>query len=115
LLVGTAVFFAGFFISGFTGWRECARRKLLSDCRATGVSWANGVGRTGSILGSMDGGTLLAMNLSLLTIFLIVGLPALIGGASMFVFGRYRAAPPTGLAGLSEDTNPAKRPYAPQC
>jgi AAHS family 4-hydroxybenzoate transporter-like MFS transporter len=29
-----------------------------TDCRATGVSWANGVGRSGSILGSMGGGVL---------------------------------------------------------
>ena len=63
---------------------------------ATGVSWANGVGRSGSILGSMSGGVLLTMDLHLSThlstVFLIVGLPALIGGVSMFVFGRYREA-----------------------
>jgi hypothetical protein len=35
---------------------------------------------------------LLTMDLHLSTVFLIVGLPALIGGASMFVFGRYREA-----------------------
>jgi hypothetical protein len=66
LLVGTAVFFARFFISGANA---LAASFYPTDCRATGVSWANGVGRTGSILGSMGGGMLLAMNLSLLTIF----------------------------------------------
>ena len=39
----------------------------------------------------MSGGMLLTMNLSMSTTFLIVGLPALVGGASMFIFGRYQA------------------------
>jgi len=93
LLVGIAVFFAGFCISGSqVGANALSASFYPTDCRATGVSWANGVGRSGSILGSMGGGVLLTMDLHLSTVFLIVGLPALIGGVSMFVFGRYREA-----------------------
>lgn len=92
LLVGTAVFFAGFFVSGSqVGANALAASFYPTDCRATGVSWANAIGRTGAILGSMSGGMLLTMNLSMSRTFLIVGLPALVGGASMFIFGRYRA------------------------
>jgi MFS transporter, AAHS family, 4-hydroxybenzoate transporter len=92
LLVGTAVFFAGFFVSGSqVGANALAASFYPTDCRASGVSWANAIGRTGSILGSMSGGMLLAVNLSMSTVFLIVGLPALIGGASMFILGRHRA------------------------
>jgi AAHS family 4-hydroxybenzoate transporter-like MFS transporter len=100
LLVGIAVFFAGFCISGSqVGANALSASFYPTDCRATGVSWANGVGRSGSILGSMSGGVLLTMDLHLSTVFLIVGLPALIGGVSMFVFGRYREAKNRALGG----------------
>ncbi|MDR3468430.1 MAG: aromatic acid/H+ symport family MFS transporter [Xanthobacteraceae bacterium] len=93
LLVGIAIFFAGFCISGAqVGANALSASFYPTDCRATGVSWANGMGRTGSVLGSMGGGTLLAMNLPLPSIFLIVGLPALVGGAAMLAFGLYRGA-----------------------
>ena len=93
LLVGIAIFFAGFCISGAqVGANALSASFYPTDCRATGVSWANGIGRTGSVLGSMGGGTLLAMNLPLPSIFLIVGLPALVGGAAMLGFGLYRGA-----------------------
>jgi AAHS family 4-hydroxybenzoate transporter-like MFS transporter len=105
LLVGIAVFFAGFCISGSQVGANALSASFypMTDCRATGVSWANGVGRSGSILGSMSGGVLLTMDLHLSThlstVFLIVGLPALIGGVSMFVFGRYREAKNRALGG----------------
>ena len=93
LLIGIAIFFAGFFVSGSqVGANALSASFYPTDCRATGVSWANGVGRIGSILGSMSGGLLLALDLPLSMVFVIVGVPALIGGASMFTLGRYRAA-----------------------
>ncbi len=92
VLVGLAVLGAGYRISGSrVGANAFAASFYPTDCRATGVSWANGVGRIGSVLGSMSGGLMLSMNLSLPTVFLIVGLPALIGGASMLLMGRRSA------------------------
>jgi hypothetical protein len=44
-----------------------------TDCRATGVAWANGVGRIGSIVGSMGGGAMLSLGWGLPTVFLVVG------------------------------------------
>ena len=83
VLVGLAVFGAGYCISGSqVGANAFAASFYPTDCRATGVSWANGVGRIGSVLGSMGGGLMLSMNLSLSTVFLIVGLPALVGGGA---------------------------------
>jgi AAHS family 4-hydroxybenzoate transporter-like MFS transporter len=69
LLVGIAVFFAGFCISGSQVGANALSASFypMTDCRATGVSWANGVGRSGSILGSMSGGVLLTMDLHLST------------------------------------------------
>lgn len=91
-LVGLAVFAAGFCISGSqVGANALSASFYPTDCRATGVSWANGVGRIGSVLGSVGGGAMLSMNLSLPAVFLIVGFPALVAGGTMLAMGRYRA------------------------
>jgi MFS transporter, AAHS family, 4-hydroxybenzoate transporter len=91
-LVGLAVFGAGLCISGSqVGANALAASFYPTDCRATGVSWANGVGRIGSVLGSMGGGAMLSMNLSLPTVFLIVGIPAAVAGVTMLAMGSYRA------------------------
>jgi len=88
LLVGSTVFLADFCIRAPRPTRLRSPQASTIDCRATGLSWANGVGHTGSILGSTNGGVLLTMNLSMSTIVLIVGLPALIGGAAIFLCER---------------------------
>lgn len=91
-LVGLAVFAAGFCISGSqVGANALSASFYPTDCRATGVSWANGVGRIGSVLGSVGGGAMLSMELPLPAVFLIVGLPALVSGLTMLAMGRYRA------------------------
>jgi AAHS family 4-hydroxybenzoate transporter-like MFS transporter len=91
-LIGLAVFAAGFCISGSqVGANALSASFYPTDCRATGVSWANGVGRIGSVVGSVGGGAMLSMNLSLPSVFLIVGIPALLAGATMLAMGRYRA------------------------
>ena len=98
-LVGLAVFAAGFCISGSqVGANALSASFYPTDCRATGVSWANGVGRIGSVLGSVGGGAMLAMDLSLPTVFIIVGLPALVSGLTMLAMGRYRAVRTPALA-----------------
>jgi len=84
LLVAIAVFGAGFCVSGGqVGANALTASYYPTDCRATGVAWANGVGRFGSVLGSMGGGLLLAYNLSMPTVFVIVGAPALISATAM--------------------------------
>ena len=93
VLAGLAVFCAGFCISGSqVGANALAATFYPTDCRASGVSWANGVGRMGSVLGSMGGGAMLAMNLPMPTVFLVVGLPAVVAGITLFALGRHRAA-----------------------
>jgi AAHS family 4-hydroxybenzoate transporter-like MFS transporter len=87
-LMGLVVFAAGFCISGSqVGANAFSASFYPTDCRATGVSWANGVGRIGSVLGSVGGGAMLSMNLSLPTVFLIVGAPAVVAGAAMAAMG----------------------------
>jgi AAHS family 4-hydroxybenzoate transporter-like MFS transporter len=47
-----------------------------STSRAIGVSWANAVDRTGSVLGSIVGGVLLSLGWNLATAFAAAALPA---------------------------------------
>jgi AAHS family 4-hydroxybenzoate transporter-like MFS transporter len=90
-LAGAAVFAAGFCVSGSqVGAYALSATYYPTDCRATGVSWANAVGRIGSVVGAAGGGALLSMGLSLQTMFLLVGIPAAVAGVAMFSFGRFR-------------------------
>lgn len=83
-----AVFCAGFCVSGSqVGANALTASFYPTDCRATGVSWANGVGRMGSVLGSVGGATLMGMGLPMSAVFAMVGLPAVVAGATMLSLG----------------------------
>ncbi|MCY1356369.1 3-hydroxybenzoate transporter MhbT [compost metagenome] len=88
---GIAVFLAGFCISGSqVGANALSASFYPTDCRATGVSWANGVGRMGSVVGSVGGATMLSMGLGMPALFVLIGMPALVAGVSMFSLGVVR-------------------------
>ena len=62
---------------GRPGWRQRALSGALSDAyRATGVAWANGIGRSGSIVGSLLGGVLLGFGWPATTVYALVAIPA---------------------------------------
>lgn len=85
-LLGAAVFGAGFCLAGAqVGVNVLAAGYYPTANRATGVAWANAVGRSGSVIGSMVGGAVLASGLGLPTAFIVVGLPAAIAGLCMFL------------------------------
>lgn len=56
--------------------------------RATGVSWANAIGRTGSVVGSALGGYLLGLGWSMPAVFAVASAPALI--ASFTILAKRR-------------------------
>lgn len=88
-LFALVVFFAGICLSGSqVGINALATSFYPVDCRATGVSWANSVGRLGAVMGSMIGGWMLAMEFSHPTIFLLTGIPAVVTGGAMFLLSR---------------------------
>lgn len=92
-LLPVAVFGAGFCIAGSQiGINALAAAYYPTASRATGVSWANGVGRSGSVVGSMVGGLLLSFNWGFETIFAIAAAPALIAGLAIFLKGRLAGA-----------------------
>ncbi|KVK93303.1 MFS transporter [Burkholderia territorii] len=87
-----AVFAAGFCVSGSqVGVNALSAAFYPTECRTTGVSWANGIGRGGSVVGSMAGGAMLATGLPLSTAFAFVAVPCVIAGIAVLVLGAVRA------------------------
>ncbi|BCQ26678.1 MFS transporter [Caballeronia sp. NK8] len=87
-LVYVTVFMAGFGLSGAqTGANVLVAGFYTTAARATGVSWALGVGRIGSIIGSMTGGVLLATFHSLTAAFALFAAPVVIAGLAMLANG----------------------------
>jgi AAHS family 4-hydroxybenzoate transporter-like MFS transporter len=62
--------------------------------RSTGVGWALGVGRIGSVVGPILGGVMLSLHWDLQQIFMAGTLPALCAGLAVIASGRLRSAIP---------------------
>jgi MFS transporter, AAHS family, 4-hydroxybenzoate transporter len=89
-LVGLAIFAAGFCIIG----GQIAANGLTAGyyptaMRATGVGWALGVGRIGSIVGPVVGGVLLGEKWSAAAVFLAAAAAALCAALASFALGRF--------------------------
>jgi MFS transporter, AAHS family, 4-hydroxybenzoate transporter len=88
-LLVLAVFGAGLGTGGSQiGINALSASFYPTSSRATGVSWANAVGRTGSLVGSMIGGYLLHIGWSLGTVFAVAAIPALVAAIAIFAKGR---------------------------
>jgi AAHS family 4-hydroxybenzoate transporter-like MFS transporter len=86
-----AVFAAGFCVNGAqNNMNALAAGLYTTPVRATGVGFALGIGRIGSILGPLVGGILLAANMPLQNLFIIGALPALVAAGSMWMLTRRR-------------------------
>jgi MFS transporter, AAHS family, 4-hydroxybenzoate transporter len=88
-LVTAAIFAAGFFIVG----GQIASNALTATyyptaIRSTGVGWALGIGRVGSIVGPLIGGVMLANKVEAQSLFAIAAIPALIAAAAAFLLAR---------------------------
>ncbi len=88
-LLVLAVFGVGFCISGSqVGVNALAASFYPTSSRATGVSWANAAGRTGSVVGSISGGWLMSMNFDMAAILSMLALPAVIAAAAIGLMGQ---------------------------
>jgi AAHS family 4-hydroxybenzoate transporter-like MFS transporter len=75
---------AGFCMSGAqTGLNAHAPSCYPTSARATGVSWMLGVGRFGSILGSLVGGVLLGLGWGFGPILMLLAVPALVAALAI--------------------------------
>jgi len=90
-LMTLAVFAAGACISGGqVGGNALSAAFYPTPYRATGVAWANGVGRGGSIVGSLLGGVLLGVGWPATTVYAMVAIPAAISALALGTLGVMR-------------------------
>ena len=75
-------------LGGQTGSNVLAASFYPTYIRSTGVGWALGIGRIGSIVGPVFGGIMLSHHWPLSKIFLAGAVPALVGGTAIFLMGR---------------------------
>lgn len=88
-LLATAVMGVGFCISGSQiGANAYVARYYPTASRVTGISWALGIGRLGSVVGALVGGALLSANITFPILFSIVAVPAVIASVAIFACGR---------------------------
>jgi len=104
LLIGSLSFAAGSlsfimavtFVLGFTiqgaqgGLNALAASFYPTAMRSTGVGWALGIGRVGSIVGPVLGGIMLSLDWSPQQIFVAGAIPAFIAALAVMVSGRSR-------------------------
>ena len=80
-----ATFLAGFGVVGAQiGMNALAAGLYPTSIRSTGVGWALGVGRIGSIIGPVAGGILLSLGWNAQSVVLIAAVPALLAGLAVF-------------------------------
>ena len=87
----TVAFVLGVFVQG----AQAGLNALVADfyptaIRSTGVGWALGVGRIGSIVGPILGGIMLSLNWDLQQIFLAGTVPALCAGLAVLASSKLR-------------------------
>jgi MFS transporter, AAHS family, 4-hydroxybenzoate transporter len=87
--VTIAIFAAGFcIVGGQIAANALAAGFYPTSVRATGVGWALGIGRVGSIVGPLVGGVLLSLKWSAGELFMTAALAALCAAMAAFSLGR---------------------------
>jgi AAHS family 4-hydroxybenzoate transporter-like MFS transporter len=113
-LTTMAIFCAGFcIVGGQTASNALAATFYPTSIRSTGVGWALGIGRVGSIVGPLVGGIMLARRMSNESVFVAAAVPALCASLASFALSRITgASKSTEIANATEamTTAPAARP-----
>ena len=92
-LVVWGTFGAGFcVVGGQVGANAYVSSLYPTAVRSTGIGWALGVGRLGSVVGPMIVTALLSVGWSITSIFYSVALPALLAGMFLWLAGLVRSA-----------------------
>ena len=97
-LLVPVVFGAGFFIVGSQGGANALSAAYYPTAlRSTGVGWALGIGRIGSIVGPWVGGLILSFEWKTSSLFLTAAAPALLSSAAALIMAfRYPRLKPHG-------------------
>ena len=100
LLASIAIFAAGFgVVGGQIAANALAAGYYPTSVRATGIGWALGIGRVGSIVGPLVGGALLAERWSAAAVFMAAAAAALCASLAALALSRFAAAGGSGIAG----------------
>lgn len=75
---------------GFSGFYSLAAMMYPPEVRSSGIGWAIGIGRGGSVIGPLMGGWLLGLQLPLWNVFLCFAIPLAISGV-LAALVRHRA------------------------
>lgn len=94
-LIMTVIAIAGFcVVGGQTAANALAANSYPTAIRATGVGWALGIGRIGSVVGPVIGGIAMSWHLELREIFLYAAIPALGAALAIWALGPTTARAP---------------------
>ncbi len=105
VFVTMAIFAAGFcIVGGQIAANALAATFYPTAVRATGVGWALGIGRVGSIVGPLVGGMLMTMKWSVASVFIAAAIAALCAALAAFSLSR--------LAGMGASGEPVAGPPA---
>ena len=103
------IFAGGFFVIGSQySMNALAANYYPTALRSTGIGWALGIGRIGSIIGPVVGGIILALGWTTTHLFAVVAVPALVAAAAVLALGLQVKR----QNGESSDGVPAGRPSA---
>jgi MFS transporter, AAHS family, 4-hydroxybenzoate transporter len=98
-LVTTAIFVAGFcIVGGQIAANALAAGFYPTSVRASGIGWALGIGRVGSIVGPLVGGALMTMKWSTGAVFVAAAAAALCAALAAFSLSRLAGMGGTGKA-----------------
>ncbi|WP_291687204.1 MFS transporter [Bradyrhizobium sp.] len=107
VLVAMAIFAAGFcIVGGQIAANALAAGFYPTSVRASGVGWALGIGRVGSIIGPLVGGVLLTMKWSAASVFMAAAAAAMCAALAAFALSRL-----AGLSGSGKSAADAEASY----
>jgi MFS transporter, AAHS family, 4-hydroxybenzoate transporter len=91
LVLMSAIVAAGFFVIGTQYCMNALACNFYPTAlRSTGVGWAHGIGRIGSIIGPVLGGILLSVGWSPGMLFMAIAGPAAVSSLAVFLLGRWQ-------------------------
>jgi AAHS family 4-hydroxybenzoate transporter-like MFS transporter len=108
VLTTIAVIMAGAgIIGGQTAANALAAATYPTQIRSTGVGWALGIGRIGSIIGPLVAAGLLLVHVSVRGIFLVSAIPALVAVCAISIFGPWgKKSNASQRVAVLQDTDP---------
>lgn len=106
-LIMAIITLAGFFVIGAQFCMNVlAASYYPTAIRSTGVGWALGIGRIGSIVGPVLGGIVLSLGWNTAELFLATAAPALVASMAVFVLGLRSTATERAHAGAQISAGP---------